>query len=87
MAQELIEALKNKERQEQLSTVKMANRLGITPSYLYMIYKGQRQPGLKLLGAIITVFPDLVSTVSLFLRTLVSNTQDVSSDSQCQPPT
>jgi len=79
MTQELVEALKKREQQKNLSTVEMAKRLGIAPSYLYMFYSGKRNPGRKLLGAVIREFPDLNPIVSVFLR---AGLTIVKSDSQ-----
>jgi DNA-binding XRE family transcriptional regulator len=44
----------------------LCKQLGVSERYLYDVYKGQREPGLKILRSICVHFPEHQSQVVLF---------------------
>ena len=62
-----------KEKQTELGIEKQeefARLLGISHSYLSLLYSGKRQPGRKILVAVVQCFPDLEDEAIAYLRTM-----------------
>jgi transcriptional regulator with XRE-family HTH domain len=68
----LIRELQNKQQEENLTLVELADKLGVSHSTLSRVFAGNRNPGAKLLSGIMTAYPDLASSVALFLSTQVT---------------
>ena len=77
MIQPLIQAIKGKQAAEGLNLTKMANKLGVTVSYLSMVYNGKRPPATKLLQGIIQCYPELTDQVALFLLGDITDSQEL----------
>ena len=65
---ELIEALEAIKKREGLSYAQLATKLGVAENYIYRLKAGDRQPGEKLLHAIMKHYPDLTWLVIKFLQ-------------------
>ncbi|WP_186024183.1 helix-turn-helix transcriptional regulator [Burkholderia gladioli] len=66
----LYRALKLLRTYHQLTQVELAKRLGISNSYLSEIEKGDKSPGLDLLGKYAEVFKMPTSSILLFSETM-----------------
>jgi len=66
----LLDTLDQAGEKEGLSRLKLARRLDVNPSYLYMLRNGTRQPGLTFLITVISEFPELKNTVLTYIKTL-----------------
>ena len=65
---ELIGKLRAKQEEQELTGQEVAALLEITEGHLYHLYSGRRQPGPKLLAALLRVWPDMESAVLDYLR-------------------
>lgn len=62
------------QRREVLSTAAMARRIGVDPSYLHLVFRGERGVGRKLLDGAILAFPEVASAHA---RSLTSDHEDM----------
>jgi len=65
----LLEALREKQRAEKLSTLAFARKLGLSEGCLIHLYQGRRQLGLRCLHAVLTTYPDLTDLILQYIGT------------------
>ncbi len=75
---DLVQIIRERQRQEGLTLVQMAEKLRTTQATLSRIYNGQRGIGTKVLGGILAAYPDLKDTVALFLSANILKDKSVS---------
>ncbi len=62
----VIDALKLK--QGDMSNEQFAQKLGITATMLGYLWRGERQPGMKVYNAVMREYPDLIPDVLMAMR-------------------
>ena len=63
----LVRRLRSAQLNEGLTDEDMARRLGVSSSTLWMLYRGRRRPGAKLLRGMLRAFPELRAEVYAYL--------------------
>lgn len=64
----LAEKIKAQQKQEKMTSQELARLLDITEGQLYHIYSGRRQPGIKVLSALVRLWPQLEDDVIEHLK-------------------
>lgn len=75
---DLVQVIRERQQQEGLTLVQMAEKLSTTQATLSRIYNDQRGIGVKVLGGILAAYPDLKDTVTLFLSANIPQGKSVS---------
>ena len=72
----LIKAIQERQRIENLNLTEMADKLGVSVSYLSMVYSGKREPATKLLSGVVRCYPELTNQVAIFLLRDITGSQE-----------
>lgn len=63
----LVEALRQRQRREKLTDIALAGLLGVNHSTWSRIKSGDRRPGVKVLNAILRLYPEMSPLVSHYI--------------------
>ena len=80
----LIQALKRRQRDLELSDTAIAKRLGVSPSFWCLVQQGKRRIGHQLIRGVIRGFPELTTEALIFLRSEVTDTTSAGHEGNCQ---